>query len=85
MAFYSDSGAATILSDPWSCRFYTTKFANSKDTLEIAESISKEGKFFLSLCLKHDPAKRPSATHLLGHPFVHDHQATTSAEFRKSH
>ncbi|KAL5213537.1 hypothetical protein ABZP36_024384 [Zizania latifolia] len=51
------------------------KIANSKDTPEIPECFSKEGKDFLSLCLKRDPAQRPSAALLLGHPFVHDHQA----------
>ncbi|KAL6634167.1 hypothetical protein ACP70R_026838 [Stipagrostis hirtigluma subsp. patula] len=51
------------------------KIANSKDIPEIPESFSKEGKDFLSLCLKRDPAQRPAATELLGHPFVHVHQA----------
>ncbi|KAF0932172.1 hypothetical protein E2562_008703 [Oryza meyeriana var. granulata] len=51
------------------------KIANSKDIPEIPQCFSKEGKEFLSLCLKRDPAQRPSAACLLGHPFVHDHQA----------
>ncbi|KAK1601866.1 hypothetical protein QYE76_008382 [Lolium multiflorum] len=51
------------------------KIANSKDAPEIPLSISKEGNDFLNLCLMRDPAQRPSATQLLGHPFVHDHQA----------
>ncbi|KAG2659055.1 hypothetical protein PVAP13_1KG336600 [Panicum virgatum] len=50
------------------------KIVNTKDIPEIPESFSKEGKDFLSLCLKRDPAQRPSATLLLGHPFVQDHQ-----------
>jgi len=50
------------------------KIVNTKDIPEIPESFSKEGKDFLSLCLKRDPAQRPSATQLLGHPFVQDHQ-----------
>uniref|UniRef100_A0A0E0K138 mitogen-activated protein kinase kinase kinase n=1 Tax=Oryza punctata TaxID=4537 RepID=A0A0E0K138_ORYPU len=51
------------------------KIANSKDIPEIPDCFSKEGKDFLSLCLKRDPVQRPSAALLLGHPFVHDHQA----------
>uniref|UniRef100_A0A0E0CLY2 mitogen-activated protein kinase kinase kinase n=1 Tax=Oryza meridionalis TaxID=40149 RepID=A0A0E0CLY2_9ORYZ len=51
------------------------KIANSKDIPEIPDCFSKEGKDFLSLCLKRDPVQRPSAASLLGHPFVHDHQA----------
>ncbi|CAN6278842.1 unnamed protein product [Urochloa humidicola] len=50
------------------------KIVNTKAIPEIPESFSKEGKDFLSLCLKRDPAQRPSATQLLGHPFVQDHQ-----------
>ncbi|GJN21318.1 hypothetical protein PR202_gb08784 [Eleusine coracana subsp. coracana] len=50
------------------------KIAYSKDVPEIPECFSKEGKDFLSLCLKRDPAQRPSATQLLGHPFLQDHQ-----------
>ncbi|XP_040377255.1 mitogen-activated protein kinase kinase kinase 3-like isoform X2 [Oryza brachyantha] len=46
------------------------KIANTKLIPEIPECFSKEGKDFLSLCLKRDPAQRPSATWLLGHPFV---------------
>ncbi|XP_034594583.1 mitogen-activated protein kinase kinase kinase 3 isoform X4 [Setaria viridis] len=53
------------------------KIVNTKYIPEIPESFSKEGKDFLSLCLKRDPAQRPSATQLLGHPFVQDHQAVT--------
>uniref|UniRef100_A0A0D3F6D8 mitogen-activated protein kinase kinase kinase n=1 Tax=Oryza barthii TaxID=65489 RepID=A0A0D3F6D8_9ORYZ len=51
------------------------KIANSKDIPEIPDCFSKEGKDFLSLCLKRDPVQRPSAALLLGHPFVQDHQA----------
>jgi serine/threonine protein kinase len=50
------------------------KIVNTNSIPEIPESFSKEGKDFLSLCLKRDPAQRPSATQLLGHPFVQDHQ-----------
>ncbi|CAO2039213.1 unnamed protein product [Urochloa humidicola] len=48
------------------------KIVNTKAIPEIPESFSKEGKDFLNLCLKRDPAQRPSATQLLGHPFVQD-------------
>jgi serine/threonine protein kinase len=58
------------------------KIANSKDAPEIPLSISKEGNDFLSLCLMRDPAQRPSATQLLGHPFVHDHQAIRAERCR---
>ncbi|CAL4968834.1 unnamed protein product [Urochloa decumbens] len=51
------------------------KIVNTKAIPEIPDSFSKEGKDFLSLCLQRDPAQRPSATQLLGHPFVQDHQA----------
>jgi mitogen-activated protein kinase kinase kinase 3 len=52
------------------------KIAYSEDVPDIPESFSKEGKDFLRLCLKRDPAQRPSATQLLGHPFLQDHQGT---------
>ncbi|TVU29710.1 hypothetical protein EJB05_21290, partial [Eragrostis curvula] len=51
------------------------KIAYSKDVPDIPENFSNEGKDFLSLCLKRDPAQRPSATQLLGHPFVQDYMA----------
>jgi serine/threonine protein kinase len=52
------------------------KIAYSKDVPDIPESFSKDGKDFLRLCLKRDPAQRPSATQLLGHPFLQEHQGT---------
>uniref|UniRef100_A0A0D9VH25 mitogen-activated protein kinase kinase kinase n=1 Tax=Leersia perrieri TaxID=77586 RepID=A0A0D9VH25_9ORYZ len=57
------------------------KIINSKDIPETPECFSKEGKDFLSLCLKRDPAQRPSAASLLGHPFVHDHQAVRTQTY----
>ncbi|PWZ20797.1 Mitogen-activated protein kinase kinase kinase 3 [Zea mays] len=56
------------------------KIVNTKDMPEIPERLSKEGKDFLSLCLKRDPAQRPSATQLLRHPFVQDNQAISRAK-----
>ncbi|WVZ75041.1 hypothetical protein U9M48_023136 [Paspalum notatum var. saurae] len=48
------------------------KIVNTNEIPEIPEIFSKEGKDFLSLCLKRDPTQRPTATWLLGHPFVQD-------------
>ena len=39
-------------------------------TPPIPETLSPVGKEFLSLCLKINPADRPSAASLLEHPFV---------------
>ncbi|XP_062185076.1 mitogen-activated protein kinase kinase kinase 3-like isoform X2 [Phragmites australis] len=56
------------------------KIANSKDIPEIPDSFSEEGKKFLQLCLKRDPASRSSASQLMDHPFVHDHPAVRAAK-----
>ncbi|KAG0533389.1 hypothetical protein BDA96_04G189300 [Sorghum bicolor] len=56
------------------------KIVNTNDMPEIPERFSKEGKDFLSLCLKRDPGQRPSATQLLRHPFVQDDQVIRGAE-----
>lgn len=56
------------------------KIANTKHIPEIPESFSKEGKDFVSLCLKRDPTQRPSASQLLCHPFLQDHQALTETK-----
>ncbi|KAG8064573.1 hypothetical protein GUJ93_ZPchr0004g39927 [Zizania palustris] len=56
------------------------KIANSKDIPEIPDSFSEEGKSFLQLCLKRDPASRSSATQLMDHPFVQDHPAVRAAK-----
>ncbi|XP_039049560.1 mitogen-activated protein kinase kinase kinase 18-like [Hibiscus syriacus] len=42
----------------------------SSDVPEIPSNISKQGKDFLSKCLKREPSKRWSATELLEHDFV---------------
>ena len=39
-------------------------------TPDIPEKLSAEGKEFLNLCFKRNPAERPSAKKLLDHPFV---------------
>jgi serine/threonine protein kinase len=36
----------------------------------IPENLSQEGKDFLQLCFKRNPAERPTATELLDHPFI---------------
>ncbi|CAD6260827.1 unnamed protein product [Miscanthus lutarioriparius] len=56
------------------------KIANSKDIPEIPDSFSEEGKSFLQLCLKRNPASRPSAVQLMDHPFVQDHPAVRAAK-----
>jgi serine/threonine protein kinase len=56
------------------------KIANSKDIPEIPDSFSEEGKSFLKLCLKRNPASRASAAQLMDHPFVLDHPAVKAAK-----
>ncbi|XP_066321820.1 mitogen-activated protein kinase kinase kinase 3-like isoform X4 [Miscanthus floridulus] len=60
------------------------KIVNTNDMPEIPERFSKEGKYFLSLCLKRDPAQRPSATQLLRHPFVQDNQSNKEPSLKRS-
>jgi len=45
---------------------------NSKELPAIPDSLSREGKEFVRLCLQRDPAHRPTAAQLLEHPFVQD-------------
>lgn len=54
--------------------------ANSKDIPEIPDNFSEEGKSFLQLCLKRDPASCAPAGQLMDHPFVHDHPAAKPAK-----
>ncbi|TVU14443.1 hypothetical protein EJB05_37913, partial [Eragrostis curvula] len=54
------------------------KIASSKEIPAIPDMFSEEGKNFLQLCLKRDPASRPSAAQLMNHPFVQDHPAESS-------
>ncbi|XP_002971342.2 mitogen-activated protein kinase kinase kinase 3 [Selaginella moellendorffii] len=46
------------------------KIGNSKEIPSIPEYLTRECKNFLRLCLQRNPAERPTATFLLGHPFV---------------
>lgn len=36
----------------------------------VPEALSPEGKDFLRLCFRRNPADRPTASHLLDHPFI---------------
>nr|XP_024382607.1 mitogen-activated protein kinase kinase kinase YODA-like isoform X2 [Physcomitrium patens] len=48
------------------------KIGNSKELPAIPDSLSREGRDFVRLCLQRDPAHRPTAAQLLEHPFVQD-------------
>ncbi|EMS53438.1 Mitogen-activated protein kinase kinase kinase 2 [Triticum urartu] len=56
------------------------KIANSKDTPEIPDIFSEDGRSFLKLCLKRNPASRATASQLMDHPFVQDHPAVRAAK-----
>ncbi|KAL3630129.1 hypothetical protein CASFOL_023113 [Castilleja foliolosa] len=51
------------------------KIGNSRDTPEIPDHLSADAKNFIRLCLQREPSSRPTASQLLGHPFVRN-QAT---------
>jgi mitogen-activated protein kinase kinase kinase 2 len=55
------------------------KIGNSKDIPEIPNHLSSDAKNFVKLCLQRQPSARPTASQLLDHPFVRDHQATPRA------
>ncbi|TVT99869.1 hypothetical protein EJB05_54722 [Eragrostis curvula] len=48
------------------------RIAVKKDTPQIPDTLSDEGKSFLQLCFNHDPATRPTAIQLMDHPFVRE-------------
>ncbi|KAK6125580.1 hypothetical protein DH2020_040673 [Rehmannia glutinosa] len=54
------------------------KIGNSKDTPEIPDHLSADAKSFIRLCLQREPSARPTASQLLGHPFVRN-QTTARA------
>lgn len=49
-------------------------FKVMKDTPPIPETLSSEGKDFLRLCFKRNPAERPTASMLLEHRFLKNSQ-----------
>lgn len=54
------------------------KIGNSKDMPEIPDHLSNDAKSFIRLCLQREPSARPTASQLLGHPFVRN-QTTIKA------
>ncbi|ONM17299.1 Mitogen-activated protein kinase kinase kinase 3 [Zea mays] len=56
------------------------KITNSKDIHEIPNIFLEEGKSFLQLFLKRNPASRASAVQLMDHPFVQDHPAVRAVK-----
>ncbi|KAJ1277085.1 hypothetical protein BS78_05G267000 [Paspalum vaginatum] len=46
----------------------------------IPDSMSPEGKDFLRLCFRRNPAERPTASSLLGHPFVQSSTEDTARD-----
>ncbi|XP_073151550.1 mitogen-activated protein kinase kinase kinase 3-like [Henckelia pumila] len=54
------------------------KIGNSRDAPEIPDNLSADAKSFIRLCLQREPSARPTASQLLGHPFVRN-QATLRA------
>ncbi|KZV54470.1 Mitogen-activated protein kinase kinase kinase 3 [Dorcoceras hygrometricum] len=54
------------------------KIGNSKDVPEIPDHLSADAKSFIRQCLQREPSARPTASQLLGHPFVRN-QSTPKA------
>eukprot|EP00192_Tetraselmis_astigmatica_P002723 CAMPEP_0117697884 /NCGR_PEP_ID=MMETSP0804-20121206/29475_1 /TAXON_ID=1074897 /ORGANISM="Tetraselmis astigmatica, Strain CCMP880" /LENGTH=549 /DNA_ID=CAMNT_0005512181 /DNA_START=1383 /DNA_END=3032 /DNA_ORIENTATION=+ len=52
---------------------YTMKLIINSTRLNFPPHLSKEWKDFISIALMKDPKKRPSATELLCHPWIHKH------------
>ncbi|KAL1564101.1 mitogen-activated protein kinase kinase kinase [Salvia divinorum] len=50
-----------------------------KETPPLPQTMSAEGKDFLQRCFRRNPADRPTATNLLGHPFVNYSNASTNS------
>ncbi|XP_073058061.1 mitogen-activated protein kinase kinase kinase 3-like isoform X1 [Primulina eburnea] len=66
---------------PWSQYEWVAaifKIVNSRDPPEIPDHLSADAKSFIRLCLQREPSARPTASQLLGHPFVRN-QATLRA------
>ncbi|KAL2553154.1 mitogen-activated protein kinase kinase kinase 3-like [Forsythia ovata] len=63
---------------PWSQYegvFVIFKIGNSKDIPDIPDHLSNDAKSFIRLCLQREPSARPTASQLLGHPFVRNQKA----------
>ncbi|KAL2521295.1 mitogen-activated protein kinase kinase kinase 3 [Forsythia ovata] len=55
------------------------KIGNSKDMPEIPDHLSNDAKSFIRLCLQREPSARPTASQLLGHPFVRNQTTIRAA------
>ncbi|CAI9758332.1 unnamed protein product [Fraxinus pennsylvanica] len=55
------------------------KIGNSKDMPEIPDHLSHDAKSFIRLCLQREPSARPTASQLLGHPFVRNQTTIRAA------